>query len=103
ISGTALLSRLREQVGRYDVRFIEEPVERVEELGGELACHGRTTIVRSQRLMLATGIVDRTPTLPRLRQSLDNGRLRLCPVCDGFEAIGAELAVIGPEDRALGE
>jgi thioredoxin reductase (NADPH) len=53
--------------------------------------------------VLATGIVDRTPSVAWLRKGIDNGRVRLCPVCDGFEVTRQRLAVIGPAEAALRE
>src|SRR5690606_31450226 len=41
--------------------------------------------------------------LPMLRKSIETGRVRLCPVCDGYEVIDRRVAVVGPAEKALSE
>jgi thioredoxin reductase (NADPH) len=46
-------------------------------------------------VILATGIVDSHPDISGWRDALAQGDLRYCPICDGYEAIGRSIAVIG--------
>jgi thioredoxin reductase (NADPH) len=57
----------------------------------------------SSPIVLATGIVDLAPDLPKLGESIATGRIRLCPVCDGYEVIDRRVAVVGPPEKALKE
>lgn len=58
--------------------------------------HARTAI-------LATGVVDVAPDFPEVKQAVAAGFLRFCPICDGFEASGRKVAVIGRGKGGLGE
>jgi thioredoxin reductase (NADPH) len=51
--------------------------------------------------LLATGVVDCKPQLPNLREIIYRGNLRLCPICDGYEAVDRAVAVLGPVKEAL--
>jgi thioredoxin reductase (NADPH) len=52
-------------------------------------------------VVLATGIVDRVPEMDRIEQAIDAGAIRLCAVCDGYEASDECIAVYGPVDEAI--
>ena len=54
---------------------------------------GREEIVRSRRVLLATGAVDVEPGLPDLPNAVQRGLVRYCPICDGYEAAGKAIAV----------
>jgi thioredoxin reductase (NADPH) len=54
-----------------------------------------------RKVILATGIVDRKPALPNFRDIVYRGEIRLCPICDGYEAIGCSVAVLGPIHEAV--
>ncbi len=57
--------------------------------------HGRT-------LLLATGVEDVLPPGSWVEQAIDCGAMRLCAICDGFEASDEDLAVYGPLQSAFG-
>jgi thioredoxin reductase (NADPH) len=59
--------------------------------------------LRARRVLLATGSVDQEPPIADLRAAMEQGLLRYCPVCDGYEARGQRVAVIGEGTRGLGE
>lgn len=104
IHGNDILARLREQVEEYDIPVKSATVEwlRREEDGsftagaGDLLWHARSVI-------LATGVVDVEPAFSDVKQAVANGYLRYCPVCDGFEASGRSVGVIGHGKGGLGE
>ncbi len=56
-------------------------------------------------MLLATGIVDRMPSFEgrpeALEEAIGAGALRLCAVCDGYEASDERIAVYGPVDEAI--
>ena len=54
-------------------------------------------------MLLATGADDVEPDLPDLPDAVRRGLVRYCPICDGYEARGKRIAVIGHGDRGLGE
>lgn len=59
--------------------------------------------VVAKRVLLASGSVDVEPELPDLPDAIRRGLVRYCPICDGYEAAGRRIAVIGHGDHALGE
>lgn len=108
ISGREILARQREHLARYGVRVVEGAVRalRKDEWGFTArieAGAGAVREVRARRLLLATGAADLEPDLPDLPDAVRRGLVRYCPICDGYEARGKRIAVIGHGDRGLGE
>ena len=50
--------------------------------------------------MLASGLVDRKPDIPGIDAAITRSLVRICPICDAYEAIDRRIAVIG--DGELG-
>lgn len=61
--------------------------------------------VMARRVLLATGVTNHGPDIdPALHQAaLASGRLRYCPVCDGFEVTDKSVAVVGAGARGVKE
>jgi thioredoxin reductase (NADPH) len=57
--------------------------------------------IAARKVLLATGIVDEKPALPSLPEFIYRGGMRLCPICDGYEAMDKRIAVIGPLQKAI--
>ena len=97
ISGDELLARLRAQAERYGAHVTDGLIEGLELADGLfLARAGDGTEVRARKVLLATGIVDKEPEIANLREAVDAGCIRLCPICDGHEVIDRHVAVYGP-------
>ena len=60
--------------------------------------HGRDFFART--VLLATGLVDETPTIDGLESDVYGGAVRFCPICDGFEAMDRRIGVFGAGDEA---
>lgn len=108
ISGREILARQREHLARYGMRVIAGAVRalRKDERGFSArieAGAGAVREVRARRVLLATGADDVEPDLPDLPDAVRRGLVRYCPICDGYEARGKRIAVIGHGDRGLGE
>ena len=59
--------------------------------------------IRWQRFLLfATGVEDVLPEIAGALERVREGVLRCCPICDAFEVIGLDLAVVGPGACAAG-
>ena len=58
-------------------------------------------IVRSRKLLLATGVVDNLPAIEGFSE-LYGGSVFHCPYCDGWEVRDAPLAIYGRGARGLG-
>jgi len=105
IAGTDLLGRMRDQALKFGARFIESHIEGlVAGPGGFEAC-GRERIGLARAVLLATGVTNRRPEISEVlhAEGLSAGRLRYCPVCDGYEVTDQDVAVIGRDARALTE
>lgn len=108
VGGDALLSRMGEQAGLYDV---ERRLGRAETLvrvaeGFELSISGASpdsTTVRGRFVLLATGVVDRLPDLDNIETAIRASRVRVCPICDAYEAIDQRIAVLGDGDLGARE
>jgi thioredoxin reductase (NADPH) len=102
ISGSELVDRLRAQASQYGAVLRRGSIEHLERQGsGFLAAVRGGRQVRACKVILATGIVDEKPNLPGMPQFIYRGRVRFCPICDGYEAIDQHIAVIGPLRQAL--
>jgi thioredoxin reductase (NADPH) len=102
ISGEELLQRLREQAGRYGASVTPALVERLERgEDGTFTAHGAGEPIAARTVLLATGVVDKEPEMPRLKEAVQAGCIRLCPICDGHEVIDRKVAVYGNIDDTL--
>jgi thioredoxin reductase (NADPH) len=104
INGMELLARMREQARHYGVHAIRGTVERIEktENGEFLSFHGGGA-ARSRTVLLATGMTDIEPDMPELREAVRRGLVRYCPICDGYEAQGRKVGVIGYGTHCIAE
>jgi thioredoxin reductase (NADPH) len=104
VHGKDLLARLRAQVAEYGVDVTTGSVDALELLPDHsFLARNSTGEWIARTVILATGVVDVEPELPEVKQALAAGFLRYCPICDGFEASGRKVAVIGRGKGGLGE
>jgi len=103
ITGDAILDRMTEQAREYGA---EVEIGRVEALardkdGFVARLNGRE--VRARAVLLATGVIDHHPDLPGVERAIERSLVRICPICDGYEAIDKAVAVIGNDDKGVRE
>lgn len=104
ISGKELLGRLRDHARAYGVQIVEASVEGVRRSDGCFTIATRAgATMKASYVILATGVIDKAPAIAGLREGVAGGFVRLCPVCDAYEARGKRIGVVGPEQRALKE
>ncbi len=102
ISGPNLLEKLRAQASQYGAEPRAGCVRSLDRHGEEfVAVMTDETPVTAPKVILATGIVDEKPNLPGMREFIYRGRVRFCPICDGYEAMDQHIAVIGLFKPAL--
>jgi thioredoxin reductase (NADPH) len=104
VAGPALLRRLREQAEEYGARITPGRIVSLRRDGeGFIASDADGRRWHARNVLLASGIVDRMPSLvdDDLEPAIADGALRLCAVCDGFEASDERLAVLAPVDDAI--
>ncbi|WP_292484501.1 NAD(P)/FAD-dependent oxidoreductase [Mesorhizobium sp.] len=103
ISGPDLLQRLRSQAAKFGATLVQDQASSVEPTVGGFGAETNGGRIVARKVFLATGIVDVVPAIPRLREAIAKGSVRLCPVCDGYEIIDRQVAVIGHEAQVLRE
>jgi thioredoxin reductase (NADPH) len=64
---------------------------------------GRVGEMRARFVLLATGVADTHPKLAGVPEAIQRGLLRYCPICDGYEAKGKTIGVIGAGNEGLRE
>ena len=106
IAGPALLTKLREQAEGYGATITSGWIETLRRAGDHfVASDASGREWRARHVLLATGIVDRMPQLHGpadvLEDAIAAGTVRLCAVCDGYEASDERIAVYGPADAAI--
>jgi thioredoxin reductase (NADPH) len=102
IPGKELLMRLREQAEHYGVEIRDDEITSIHRSpAGEFELIAQAQRVTSRTVLLATGIADVQPNMAHLLTAIRDGHVRLCPVCDGYEVIDKEVAVLGPAEKAI--
>lgn len=103
ITGAAILSRLREQAEEYGAVVEAGSVESLTRVEGGFVArlNGRDVPVRA--VLMATGVIDHHPDLPGVEDAVRRSLVRICPICDGYEATGKTVAVIGDGDMGVRE
>ena len=102
--GEALLSRLRAQAERYGARIQRgrvEALERTDEVFTAILEGGERLPAR--KVLLAAGVIDNEPKLDAFKDGVRRGLVRICPICDGYEAIDKRIGVIGNGEKAVRE
>jgi thioredoxin reductase (NADPH) len=102
VSGERLLARLREQALNQEAKFEQARVERLEREGEDFVATCGDRRWRARTVILATGIVDRHPDWPGLHEATLEGLVRWCPICDGFEMLDKEIALVTSAVSGLG-
>jgi thioredoxin reductase (NADPH) len=100
ISGPGLLTALRKQADTYGITRISARITGLRREGGGFTATVGEQQIRSQFVLLATGIVDESPDLPGIKEAIAEGSIRYCPVCDGYEATDQRIGVLGHGEDA---
>lgn len=103
ITGEAILKRMTEQAREYGATVEPGRVDTLERDGEGFLARLNGRDVRARAVILTTGVIDRKPPLPGVDDAVERSLVRICPICDGFEATGKAVAVIGDDDMGLRE
>ncbi len=95
IAGPKLLDALAKQAKTYGVAVINDRVSDLQKAEAGFLARCSQANISAQRVVLATGLVDRKPPIPGLKEAIDHGAIRYCPICDGFEASDLRIGVLG--------
>lgn len=100
LTGPELLKRLQEQVQQYPVEFLKGEAQVLRAKKGFEVLVGNSKI-RSKKVILAIGIVDKQPAItevPKLRKA---GLLGYCPICDGYDHAEQRVALFVKDSRCI--
>jgi len=101
IAGQKLLEELAKQASTYGIPIIQGRIADLRKVeGGFLATCSRADVL-AKRTVLATGLVDRNLPIPGLKEAIDRGSVRYCPICDGFEASDLRIGILGNAENAV--
>ncbi|HZZ66947.1 MAG TPA: NAD(P)/FAD-dependent oxidoreductase [Phenylobacterium sp.] len=100
VSGEALLARLRAQAVEFGAEIRPGLALNLTPDDDLFTVTGADFRAQARTVLLATGVVDRIPPLPGIETAIRDSRVRMCPICDAYEAIDRSLAVLA--DGPLG-
>ncbi len=103
ITGGAILSRMREQAEEYGAVIEAGSVESLRRNGDGFIARLNGRDLRVRGVLLATGVVDHHPDLPGVENAIRRSLVRICPICDGYEARDKAVAIIGHDDKGVRE
>ena len=103
ITGDAILRRMTEQAQEYGAVIEAGRVETLHIDGDGFVARLNGRNVRARAVLLASGVVDHHPDLPGVERAIERSLVRICPICDGYEAIDKAVAVIGEDDKGVRE
>jgi thioredoxin reductase (NADPH) len=101
VSGPELLERLREQAKRYGVEMARAIADEATREGDLFKVRSGADSWHGRRLLIATGLVDKEPEMRNLREAIACGAIRLCSICDGYDVMDRDIAVLGTGPAAV--
>ena len=103
ITGDAILARMGDQAVEYGAVIEPGRVERLTWAGEGFAAELNGRVVEARAVLLATGVTDNHPNLPGVERAIERGLVRICPICDAYEATDKAVAVLGRDDMGARE
>lgn len=100
IEGKAFLSRLLNQATEYGASYYEDNITALECERDFFKSLGKNICLKSRTVIIATGVIDRKPDIPHLKDFVYDGVIRFCPVCDGYETLDKRVGIFGPAELA---
>ncbi|MDP1875279.1 NAD(P)/FAD-dependent oxidoreductase [Phenylobacterium sp.] len=95
VRGADLLSRLRTQAQEFGAIIQAGRVEALEAIPTGFRLEAGGGRIEAATVLLATGVVDRLPGIPGLEAAIRSSLVRMCPICDAYEAIDSRIAILG--------
>ena len=95
VSGVDLLARMRKQAILFGTRLVSDLAECIERRGEAFCVRSATGEWTARCVILANGLPDRLPDGDWVEAAIECGALRLCSICDAFEATDTRIGVYG--------
>jgi thioredoxin reductase (NADPH) len=105
IHGEDLLARMRLQAVKYGAEIRSRTARdlQADDGGGFRVVLDGGETVRAPYILLATGVKDTPLPFPALFDAVQRGLVKICPICDAYEVIDRDVAVIGAGDHGARE
>jgi thioredoxin reductase (NADPH) len=108
ISGREILRRQREHAEAYGARILQGKAAELSKTSAGFAVSiersgAEISTVEARFAILATGVADIPPRMPEVETAVAQSLIRYCPICDGYEAKGKNVGVVGFGSQGLGE
>src|ERR1700712_3287780 len=87
VGGGDLLTRLTEQALAFGVEIREARIDGLAPVADGFEVLGWTATVHTPTVLLATGVRDHLPDLSGIEAAVRRSLVRMCPICDAYEAI----------------
>jgi thioredoxin reductase (NADPH) len=102
VSGLHLLERLREQAAHYGVHVVKAEVSVIESAEGVFSCAVGDERITALAVLLAAGIRDNRLPMHDWNDAVLAGVIRLCPICDGYDVIDQQIAIVSTPRNGVG-
>jgi thioredoxin reductase (NADPH) len=96
VSGVELLHRMKEQATGFGTRFEEALVDTISPCDGGFVLSAQERHWSARCVILATGLADKLPEVSWIEEAVACGAVRLCSICDAYEASDSRIGVYGP-------
>jgi thioredoxin reductase (NADPH) len=103
IGGKDILKRMREQALEYGADIRPGRVERLMRDEDAFVAVIDGERISARAVLLAAGVVDHHPDLPGVERAVQRSLVRICPICDAYEARGKAVAILGASDKGARE
>lgn len=101
VAGDELLARFRLQSEAYGVPTVRTRITQLDRHADGFTASDGVRHWHARAVILATGVVDRVPVLEGLEEAIGEGTVRLCAVCDAYEARDEVIGVLAPAQAAI--
>ena len=103
IGGEDILKRMREQALEYGADIRPGRVERLMRDEDAFVAVVDGERISARAVLLATGVVDHHPDLPGVERAVQRSLVRICPICDAYEASDKAVAILGDSNKGARE
>ena len=97
VSGEELRQKGKQQASETGVQFMASHVKMITKKNDTFFVEIENETHQTKTLLLATGVTDRIPDIPYLRECLGS-TIYICTDCDGYEALNKKIMVMGAGD-----
>jgi thioredoxin reductase (NADPH) len=103
IAGRDLHARLQSQASRYGAVFCAGRVNAARKASDGFSLSVGDDLISARTVLLATGARLTEPSVEDLDRGVEQGLIRYCPICDGYEVRDRSIAVLGGRPDAIAE